>query len=214
MIGEAFAYPRRGEDWLMRTIIGGVLVLVGAFILIPLLLVEGYLYRVLGRTTRYDRQPPAWEDWIDLFVEGVQMYIVQIAYLLVPAILLVIGAFLTVLGPVADGGTTTVGFGILIVGGILQVLAAYLLPAALTNFAYHERLGAAFDVRTVFRIAFTFEYFVVIVLVFIIGIIVGTIGAILSLIMVGVFILFYLHVAIGYLFAQAYLRGGGETNLA
>ena len=46
MLSEAFAYPRRDDDWLRTVLIGGVLLLFSPLFL-PALVVQGYLVRVL-----------------------------------------------------------------------------------------------------------------------------------------------------------------------
>lgn len=209
MLGEAFDYPRRGGDWPIRVGIGGILVLVGAFVLIPLIVVEGYVYRVLRGTTRGDHRPPEWEDWIDLFVEGIRMYIIQIAYVLVPTLLIVAGTLLAVVEFAGGSDLAGVGYALIAVGMLLELVVIYLLPAALSNFASTGQLGAAFDLGTVRRVALSPNYFAPVVISILLGIVLGTVGAVLSLVLVGVFVLFYLQVVIAYLWGRAYVAGGG-----
>ncbi len=211
MLEEAIDYPRRGDGWLARIGIGGILYLL-SFLIIPLFLIEGYLYRVLAGTVRGDEQPPDWGDWLGLFVDGVKMFVVQIVYALVPVVLIVAGAMLTATGAMTADALEIVGWLVVALGFIVSILVAYLIPAALANFARTGQLGAAFDVTTVRNAAFTGSYFWAIVLALILAIILGMIGSILMIILVGIFVLFYAQVVVYYLWARGFTAGAEGTG--
>ncbi len=103
-------------------------------------------------------------------------------------------------------------------GGILAVLVilalllvllagAYLLPAALANFARTGDVVAAFHLGTVARAAFAWDYLVAVLLAIVVGVVLGSIGAMLSVILVGAFVLFYLQVVVYHLVGQGFARG-------
>lgn len=207
MLGDALAYPRRGESWLETVGIGGILVLLGSLILIPLIPLEGYYKRVLARGARGNPQPPAFEEWVELTVDGIKMYLIQIAYGIVPAILLLSGALIAGIGGVTEvSAAAGIGVFVAVVGILLGVLAVYLIPVAMTNFAYHDDLSAAFDVDRVLEAGFTMDYFVAFLLAVLVGLVLGVIGSLLMLVLVGVFILFYMRVVISFLYATGYAR--------
>jgi len=63
MFEEAIRYPWKGEDNLKNVAIGGVLTLLGVFLL-PMFFVLGYGLEVIRRVSDGDvAEPPAWEDW-------------------------------------------------------------------------------------------------------------------------------------------------------
>lgn len=212
MLGEALSFPRRGDDWLKTTLIGGVLWILGAFLLIPLLPVQGLFIRALRAGVVEEPEPPVFEDWGDLFVDGILMLVIQLAYTIVPAILFAVGGFTLGAGAfAAEGGAGNAGAGIGIVGGLilfvaflLMLLVSYVIPAALANFAYEDEFGAAFDLSTIRRAAFTGDYFVAVVLAIVVGVVLGTVAALLSVLLVGIFLMFYVQMSIYYLFGRGF----------
>lgn len=216
MLGDALSYPKSGDEWVKRILIGGTLTLIGAFIFITLLPVQGYLVRVLRSAAADEQVAPNFEEWGDLFVDGIKLILVQIVYLLVPIVVLVGGAFVTGIGVFAAGDAPGLGTGvglfgavILLVGVLLGLVAIYLVPAALTNFAHEDSFGAAFDIATITDAAFTSEYVVALVLAFFVSFVLGIVAVLLSFILVGFFIQFYVQVAVFYLFGRGYARGLG-----
>ena len=207
MFSEALAYPRQGDDWLKRIGIGGVLYIL-SFLILPMFVLQGYFYRVMGDTIRGGETPPAWDEWVELLVEGLKMWVIQLAYGIVPAMLIVIGTVFSAL----RGGMGAVGVVFTLVGALLYLVVAYVLPAAMANFAYTESFGAAFDLGTVGSAAMSGDYFVAILLAFVGGIVLGVIGAFLSVILVGIFVFFYAQVAIYYLVARGFADAVGVTS--
>ena len=201
MIGDALRFPRSGDGWLERIVIGGVFVIL-SFLIVPLILIEGFLYRVLRDVSQGNESPPAWEDWAELFVDGIKMYVVQIVYLLIPAIVMVLGITLLGFGLVGGPEVGILGALILFVGLALALVMAYFIPAGLTHLARSGQLGAAFRFRAVAKTAFNTAYFVPVFLSLLLAIVLGIIGSILLAIVVGVFVLFYAQVAVAFLWAR------------
>lgn len=214
MLGGSLSYPKRGEEWVKTVVIGGALSFVAAFIFVTILPVQGYFVRVLRSAANDEHEPPVFDDWESLFVDGIKMFAIQLAYVLVPFVLFVIAAFLTAGGAISASEGSGLGAGVGLFGGLLLLvsvvvglLAAYLAPAALANFAYTDDLGAAFDFGTVRRVAFTSDYFVALLLAFVVGITLGLIAAVLTFLIVGVFLSFYVQVSIYYLIGRGYAKG-------
>lgn len=219
MLSEALTFPREDDDWLETVLIGGVLSLLGVLI-VPAILVNGYLLRVMTAAVEGEETPPRFEDWADLFVDGLLVWFVQLVYVGVPAFLLtlVVGSFLVVAsvststgappepGPAAGAGVL-LALAILAILGIVLVLAAFLLPAALANVARTGDVTAAFHLRTIAGAAFSADYVVALVLVVAVSIVLGSIGAALTVVVVGIFVLFYLQVVIYHLFGQGFASG-------
>lgn len=214
MLEEGLSYPFRGEDGIVRVVIGGVLNLL-SMLIIPAILLLGYYVRVLRETALENEEPPKFDDWGTMLVGGIQAIIISIVYGIVPfAIAFGIMIFGGLLGGAAgrNGGAGIIaGFGLL--GIFLFFLASlvlmYLLPAALTNFATEERFGAAFDFETIGAVVTSSKYFgawlapiVVYTIMFVVNLILAVtfFGLILS-----PWVTFYGSVAIFRMFGQAYL---------
>lgn len=138
-------YPRTGDETARTIILGGVLVLLSVLVL-PAILLVGYLLRVLRSSAAADPQPPVLADWRELFVEGLRGTVVSFLYSLIPliGIAVALGGVLTI---TADSGALGV-VGVLI-GGLLwlglTLGVAYVGPAALANVAERGTVGAGFD---------------------------------------------------------------------
>ncbi|WP_158056251.1 DUF4013 domain-containing protein [Halorussus halophilus] len=162
MFEDALTYLKDSDDAVETVLIGGILSLLG-FLLIPVVFVAGYFQRVLRRTSEGD-PAPSFDDWEDLFVEGLKAIVVGFAYVLIPAILAVLLVGSTVLftvstaevvsDPMTTAPTATDGIGFLgllaLLGAVFVTFAAaiaawYVVPAALARLAVEGRLGAAFE---------------------------------------------------------------------
>jgi hypothetical protein len=148
MLMEALEYPRRSEKVLETVLIGGVLTLL-SFLLVPLVFLAGYLIRVLDRTAHGDEEPPVFDDWRELGVDGLKALAVGIVYGLVPAVVVGVLVLISGLGFMGGDAMATLGFlGLLVsflAGIVLTLAVAYLAPAALANVAEHRTIGAGFD---------------------------------------------------------------------
>lgn len=148
-LNDIVTFPMENDDWLVTTIIGGVLMLLSVFI-VPLFLVYGYLVGVIRGSLGGASEPSSFGDWGTLLVEGVQAWLIGVIYMLIP---LIVGS-LTVGGSVLAIATGTnagaaIGSGSMFVGFLVTVILAlvfgYIAVAAIVNFAREERFGAAFD---------------------------------------------------------------------
>jgi hypothetical protein len=226
MLSDALSFPRRGDDWLSTLLVGGILTLLG-FLILPVFVVQGYLVRVLDRAARRERTPPSFTEWGTLFVDGLKVLVVNLVYGLPVFVLgvVVFGAAVIivpgepmVVDSVEPGGAPPVpqstGSGGLLVFvalvalvALLGLVVSYLLPAALANFAREDRLGAAFAFRTVLAGAFTRDYAVAWLLAMIVGLVGGLVGSALSVVVVGLFVLFYVQVVFYYLVGRGFAAG-------
>ena len=222
MLGEALSFPGNDDDWLETVLVGGVLSVLG-FLIVPAILVNGYLLRVMAAAVAGEKAPPRFADWGDLFVDGLLVWVVQFVYVGVPSFLLavVVGSFAVVASvstsnATAPAQTTGGGAGLLVavavlaVLGIVLVLATFVLPAALANFARTGDVGAAFHLRTIARGAFSGGYVVALLLAIAVSIVLGLIGGALLVVLVGIFVLFYLQVVVYHLFGQGFAAGLGH----
>ena len=149
MFSEAFTYPKR-DGW--KPVIIAIVLMFLSILIIPLFILFGYFIQILGDTANGSDDPPAFDDWVGLLVQGAVGVVISFVYAIVPLILL-FGFLLVVVGgdlATGDPGGASVAALLLaaIAGFFAMLLIAYLLPAALTNYATTGSIGAAFDFGT------------------------------------------------------------------
>jgi hypothetical protein len=210
MLDDALLFPRRADDWLQTVVIGGVLGLLG-FLFLPWLVVQGYLVRVV-RSAVDDETAPSFTDWGELIVDGLGLFVLQFGAAVLLAVAFVI---LTAISALSESSVGVEIAGIIALIGLIALAAlalgvAYLLPAAIVNFAIEGSLRAAFDAEAVLGGARTSDYAVAWLLAAFVGIGGSLLGGALSIAIVGVFILFYVQVVVSYLFGRGFASGLGR----
>lgn len=209
MIRRAFRYPTSGEHGVGAVLVGGGLLLFatgfavfGLFLLfIPVLLapvfyvaLRGYYVRVIRWTTRHPgSDPPPFDDWNQLLVDGLQATIVSCIYW-IPAVVLfvlaaVVGGITVALTPDTPDPVAQSVAGLLVLAGILYlVVMAYVLPAAVATFAYHDDFFAAFRLGPIARGVFTEDYVVGWIFTVVYRLVALPVVLLLSLVLVGFFL--------------------------
>ncbi len=138
------------------------------------LLVIGFILKSVDTlmTKRKNFALPAWENWGDLFIKGLMAFIISLIYMIPALIFLIIAGVSVGFSALISGNPSTMSFAALgtfgLIGAILALLAAYIIPSALLAYEQAAMFGAAFN-GEVFRKAFTGNY----ALPWIIGIIVS-----------------------------------------
>lgn len=219
MLDDALYYPARGDDALLTVLIGGVLTMF-SFLLVPVVFVFGYFLRVLERTVEGEEEPPKFDDWGELGVNGLLALVVTVVYYLIPVLALVVLGGLGVLtgsGDVAAAG----GVVAFLVSGVLFVALTYVYPAAITNFARTGQMGDAFAFGDISEVVLSGEYFMAWLLGFVIFVGGFVVVGVLSIIpvlgtIVGLFVNFYIQVAAYRVFGTAFKQAieSVETNVA
>lgn len=161
---ERFAYPITGEARERPLLACWVLVLLGFLVpFVPLIPLFGYLVRVLVRSADGDTEcPPFLTDGFELIRLGVGATVVLVCYLVVPLVLL-----LVTINGVLESSRALEGFTrtVIALSGstvvlLLSLLAAYVLPLALTHYGRERRLRAAFDRSAISSLARRLNVFV------------------------------------------------------
>jgi hypothetical protein len=236
VLADELDYPTRGPDALKTMLIGGGLLLAGSvigfvgglltlllvgFLILPLafvpqILTQGYLVRVLGSTVDGEADPPVWEEWADVFVDGLKFVLVSLLYSLpvvvVGVVLLAVLFATTSIGAGAGGSAGNAVAGLSVVLGLLVGLALlvlslavfYLLPIGLCGMAHDDAVGGAFDLDRLRAVATSREYAVAWLagaVVFVVG---GGIAQFLVFLLVGFPLLFAAQVLGFRYFARGY----------
>lgn len=156
MFEEAIRYPWKGEKNVETIAIGGVLSLFG-FLILPMFLVYGYAVRVIRQVSVGDDEtPPVFEDYEELFVDGLKTFAIVLVYSLIPTavVALAVGSwFVPVAVSSGSGGSPgavgviglVIGLLVLLVAAVVSLAFLYLVPGAVAAFARTGRLGAAFS---------------------------------------------------------------------
>lgn len=209
MLNESINYLRSSEDWVKTVLIGGLLSIFG-FLILPAILVVGYLMRVLRARMHDEEEPPVFDEWGDMLRDGAYGFAIVIVYSIVPAIVGAVVIAVGVGGAAAggdSGATAFLGGLVALVGGLallaLSLLVAYVLPAALANYAETERFGAAFSVADLRPVLFSGKYATAWAVGLAILLVAGFVSGLLNIVpllgaLVGAFLTFYAVVAAYY----------------
>jgi hypothetical protein len=211
MIEDSLRYLRSSEEWVKTVLIGGVL----SLFVLPLFLVIGYYVRVLRGTMHADDEPPVFDDWGDLAVDGLKGLAIYLVYGLVPAVVGGIIAFLGVGGAIAgnSGASGVVGFLVALVGFlvafVLGLVAAYVAPAALANYVEKDDIMAGFAFGEIRSVITTRAYATGWLTAFAMLLGAGILTSVLSIVpfvgtVVGVFVTFYAAVAAFYVIGHTW----------
>ncbi|MBP1986950.1 DUF4013 domain-containing protein [Halolamina salifodinae] len=186
----------------------------------------GYLVWVLGGAARGEAEPPAFENWGEMIVDGLKATAVSLIYGIIPFVLIIVSIFVAGSGSTTGsdsaagllGGVGLLGF---LVSLVAMFLLYYLIPAALTNMALENEFSAAFDFGTIKQVIFSGDYLIAWLIPFVLAagvqillsavslVLVLSVVGILALplvILIGPFIQFYVQVAAFYMFGVAFGR--------
>ena len=138
------------KDWTKLVILGVICLF--SFLFLPIFLVTGYNYRVINNAVHgviNGRDPlPEFNDLIDMFIDGVKVVIVQIAYLLVPMIIFIIFAIIAGnLNGFASSALMVVGC---LITFVVFVVAELMVQMGMCHMAYNDgAFSKAFALREI-----------------------------------------------------------------
>lgn len=210
-VGKALGFPFEDKDWIVKILIGGIL------LLIPIVnfFVFGYIFKVLQRVTREGvYEFPAWNDWGSLFGQGFFVFLFGLIYGLVPGILWGIGTAFIGCSVLAAAGSSygvgplaSLGIPFMALGGIIGFLIALITPMAMALYADTGEFGQIFNFGEIFsRIGSNVGNYVMVILIYIVlAIVLGIIRMIPILgAIIDIFVGFYVAVVMSYLFGSVF----------
>lgn len=222
-LNAALTFPTEREGWIRTVLIGGVLTFL-SFLVVPAILVAGYVVRTIRDSLEGSAAPPVFDDWGSLLVDGIQAIVIGFVYMLIPTIIWWVTVGGTILafatgtqeGMMAGAGLALGGF---LVSFALLLVFGYVGVVGVVNFAREERFGAGFDFGVIKAVAFDRAYAVAwlaAVVVFIVAsVIVGLLNVIPFLgFLIGSFVFFYVDIVAAKLWAGGYAEARGPLGEA
>jgi hypothetical protein len=114
--------------------------------LIFALFCAGYLYNVIKYSIEKRSDLPGFSDIKGIFVNGIKTVIVEIAYMILPFILFLLGLMLTV-NEAVSSSVNTIGGILVVIAMIFLIFAALVEIMAICNMVAKDDLKAAFDFK-------------------------------------------------------------------
>jgi len=205
MFQEAITYPRESDSAVKTIAIGGALLFLSVLV-VPLFFVFGYVVRTLRAVLNGETEPPVFDDWGELGMDGLKAFAIAFVYSLVPTVIVTAALFLTVVsfGPSGDTLLSGLVAGLLVTVAVLGMLvislaAAYAVPAAVVAYVRTDSVGAAFSPSELRPLVFSRTYATGWLVAFGISLIAGVVISVLNATVVGAvlapFVVFYAYVA-------------------
>jgi hypothetical protein len=155
LTSDAARYP--SNDW-KKVVILGILFLI-SFLIVPVFLAIGYVFRVLKWSIADINELPDFDEWGNMFMDGLKVFVVQLAYFIIPFIIIFTGVWASIgsllaLQNTGDAIVPPAAFsligGLFILGWVMAVIFGVFFTIALANMAYYDgELKAAFRFREI-----------------------------------------------------------------
>lgn len=160
-VAKAFTFVTEDEQWVGKLGIGALIALASMFI-IPIPLLAGYQVGVTRNVMKGVKRPlPEWEDFGQLFIDGLSIMVAQIVYTL-PFWLIICIAFASTIGLSGLGEVSEdlLAAGFLATWGLVACLMFvfavawfFISPAIVIQYVRTNELGACFRFSAVLGIA-------------------------------------------------------------
>lgn len=192
IVSDSVMYP--SSDW-KKVVILGLLSLL-SILIVPIFLVLGYGFRALKASITGSNELPDYDNWGEMFIDGLKVFVMYFVYFLIPFLVIFIGIWGSI-SAIMFASTTGdpsalsgMGLGLIgitsIIGFLLAIVFGLLANIALANMAYNNsELGAAFRFGEILEIISQIgwvDYIIWYVVMIIIGAVGGIIASILSII--------------------------------
>lgn len=194
LTSDAMKYP--SQDW-KKVIILGLLILT-SFLIVPAFLVMGYIFRALKWSVAGVDQLPEFDEWGEMFTDGLKIFVVELAYFIVPFLIIFLSIWASIgslvalgtsgndLMPAAAFSAFSLMGGLMVMGLIVAVVLGVFFTMGIANMAYYNsELGAAFRFREILNTINSIgwvDYIIWYIMMIILGMIMGAIAGVLGLI--------------------------------
>lgn len=150
-IGKAFTYMFKDESWIMKIVIGGIL------LIIPIVnfMVLGYMLEALKKTADgMDLPLPEWDDFGGKFMKGLMLFVIALVYTIPIWLVVCVATGLTAFA----GNNDTLGSAVALVsvcGNCLSLIWGIVIwvvmPAACIRYAVTGEFMSAFQFGEIFN---------------------------------------------------------------
>ncbi len=176
-IVEEIKFPSKDNEWILKILIGGVINIIPVVNLISF----GYLLKVMKGSIDGKPGLPKWDDWGNLFMNGLIAAIIGLIYMIIPILIFLISGGSIVAAALSGNvemlmGAIAGAMGGILIALLLVLIFGFLLPMALSMYVRENNFGAALRfneaisrIKSVFGDYLT-VYIVVIALFFILGV--------------------------------------------
>jgi hypothetical protein len=195
IINDALKYPT--SNWTKVFILG--VIFVASFLIIPIFLAIGYLFRVIKATFAGIDELPDFDNLGEMFVDGLKVFVVGVAYA-IPLIIIsaIISAIFGIHYNSAVNAGTFTGFNVFVLATayiiylVIAIIIGLIEYMAIANMALYEGdLGAAFKFNEVLdriaRIGWG-KYIIWYIVMVVLGLIAALISGLLIVILIGIII--------------------------
>lgn len=150
-INKALRFVTDDKQWISKIIIGALLTALG-FLIVPALIVQGYVVKIIRQVMGGDWDGlPEWDDWGKLLGDGFKVAVAQLVYTLPFLVVMLISIAVTA-GTAGISGSEDVAAIAATGGGLLMlclmllfvVALLFLTPAILIQYAIKDDFGACF----------------------------------------------------------------------
>lgn len=227
MLSDALNYPMKGDNGIVRILIGGLLSALGSIFVLPAIPLLGYFIKVGADSSNGIDTPAEFEDWGDLFVKGLIGAVISLVYSFVPFLIggvFFFAAFVVMgIGGSADSGAVA-GIGLLglfvafLLAMVVGMLVVYIVPAALIAYGRSGSIGAAFDIGEMGEVLLSGDYLAAAIMPILVFVAVFVVNSILFATFIGIllvpFVQFYATAIIFRMFGTAYAKVKGTSGTA
>jgi hypothetical protein len=219
-VSKSFRFVKDDSQWLSKLLIG-VLMSVLSFLILPALILQGYVVKIIRHVMGGDGDNlPEWDDYGKLLKDGFFVTVAELVYTLPFIILMIVGFAATGgMAAMADRGSDLAGLmasGVGLVMFCLSILFVavllFLMPAIMIQYAIKDDFGALFRFGEVFDIVrnhiadilivFLVSVVATMALSLVIGVIAITIILIPVAIILGLALTPYIQYVTGHLYGQ------------
>lgn len=209
-IEEEVKFPTKDSEWIVKVLIGGILGIIPIINFIE----YGYILKVMKGAIDGNPGMPKWEDWGNLFINGLIGFVINLIYLIIPILIIFVSASGIMMAAFSGNMNLLVGMvagaiGGILIGLLLALILGFLIPMALAMYTKENSFGAAFRIGEVIsRIKSVFAdyitvYIILIVLLFILALLnsIPILGF-----LIWIFGTFYVSVVAFNMFGKVYTR--------
>ncbi len=158
-VNKAIRFVMEDKQWISKLLIGALMSVLG-FLILPALILQGYLVKVIRHVMNGNWNGlPEWDDWGELLKDGFFVTVAQIVYTLPFILLMIIGGAATggmasVTGSDDLAAVAATGGGLLLLCLVVLFAVAllFLTPAILIQYAIKDDFSACFRFGEVFDI--------------------------------------------------------------